>query len=94
MDNVRAFGVSPISVKRFQEEGPQGFYTEKKLRSLLYTICYTTKDKQKFRPIWDNYLFPAPLKQDSATSIFLHKASFRLHQNGESDFYFVLITCF
>jgi len=54
MDNVRAFGVSPISVKRFQEEGPQGFYTEKKLRSLLCAICYTTKDKQKFRPILDN----------------------------------------
>ena len=36
MDIVRAFGVSPISVKRavkrFQEEGPQGFYSEKKTR--------------------------------------------------------------
>ena len=36
MDIVRAFGVTPISVKRavkrFQEEGPQGFYTEKNTR--------------------------------------------------------------
>ena len=36
MDIVRAFGVSPISVKRavkrFQEEGPQGFYSDKKTR--------------------------------------------------------------
>ena len=36
MDIVRAFGVSAISVKRavkrYQEEGPQGFYTEKKTR--------------------------------------------------------------
>lgn len=36
MDIVRAFGVSPISVKRavkrFQEEGPQGFYSNKKTR--------------------------------------------------------------
>lgn len=34
MDIVRAFGVSAISVKRavkrFQEEGPQGFYSDKK----------------------------------------------------------------
>ena len=36
MDIVRAFGVSPISVKRavkrFQEKGPQGFYSDKKTR--------------------------------------------------------------
>jgi hypothetical protein len=36
MDIVRAFGVSTISVKRavkrFQEEGPQGFYSDKKTR--------------------------------------------------------------
>jgi transposase len=36
MDIVRAFGVSAISVKRavkrYQEEGPQGFYSEKKTR--------------------------------------------------------------
>ena len=36
MDIVRAFGVSAISVKRavkrFQEEGPQGFYSDKKTR--------------------------------------------------------------
>jgi hypothetical protein len=36
MDIVRAFGVTPISVKRavkrFQEEGPQGFYTKKNTR--------------------------------------------------------------
>ena len=36
MDIVRAFGVTPISVKRavkrFREEGVQGFYAEKKTR--------------------------------------------------------------
>ncbi|TXL23624.1 hypothetical protein BMR03_01330, partial [Methylococcaceae bacterium HT2] len=36
MDIVRAFGVTPISVKRavklYQEEGVQGFYAEKKTR--------------------------------------------------------------
>jgi Mn-dependent DtxR family transcriptional regulator len=36
MDIVRAFGVTPISVKRavkrFKEEGVQGFYADKKTR--------------------------------------------------------------
>ncbi len=36
MDIVRAFGVTPISVKRavklYQEKGVQGFYAEKKTR--------------------------------------------------------------
>ena len=32
MDIVRAFGVTPISVKRYQEQGVQGFYAPKKTR--------------------------------------------------------------
>lgn len=39
MDIVRAFGVTPISVKRavkrFKEEGVQGFYAEKKTRGAV-----------------------------------------------------------
>ena len=34
---------------------------QQQLRSLLCAYCYTTEYKQKFCPILDNYLFPAPL---------------------------------
>jgi predicted transcriptional regulator len=44
MDIVRAFGVTPISVKRavkrFKEEGVQGFYADKKTRG---TVVLTDK---------------------------------------------------
>jgi len=51
MDIVRAFGVSPISVKRavkcFQEEGPQGFYTEKKRRGTTVLTADVLKQAQQ-----------------------------------------------
>jgi DNA-binding MarR family transcriptional regulator len=51
MDIVRAFGVSPISVKRavkrFQEEGPQGFYTEKKTRGATVLTVDVLKQAQQ-----------------------------------------------
>ena len=51
MDIVRAFGVSPISVKRavkrFQEEGPQGFYTEKKTRGTTVLTAEVLKQAQQ-----------------------------------------------
>ena len=51
MDIVRAFGVSAISVKRavkrFQEEGPQGFYTEKKTRGATVLTAEVLKQAQQ-----------------------------------------------
>ena len=51
MDIVRAFGVSPISVKRavkrFQEEGPQGFYTEKNTRGTTVLTPEVLKQAQQ-----------------------------------------------
>ena len=51
MDIVRAFGVSPITVKRavkrFQEEGPQGFYTEKKTRGTTVLTAEVLKQAQQ-----------------------------------------------
>ncbi len=51
MDIVRAFGVSAISVKRavkrFQEEGPQGFYTEKKTRGATVLTPEVMKQAQQ-----------------------------------------------
>ena len=51
MDIVRAFGVSAISVKRavnrFQEEGPQGFYTEKKTRGATVLTPEVLKQAQQ-----------------------------------------------
>ena len=51
MDIVRAFGVSAISVKRavkrFQEEGPQGFYTEKNRRGTTVLTSEVLKQAQQ-----------------------------------------------
>jgi len=57
MDIVRAFGVSAISVKRavkrFQEEGPQGFYAEKKTRG---TVVLTTEVLKQAQQLLDDGL--------------------------------------
>lgn len=59
MDIVRAFGVTPISVKRavkrFQEEGPQGFYTEKNTRRATVLTPDILKQAQQ---LLDNGLEP------------------------------------
>jgi hypothetical protein len=59
MDIVRAFGVTPISVKRavkcFQEEGPQGFYTEKHRRGATVLTPDVLKQAQQ---LLDNGLEP------------------------------------
>jgi len=59
MDIVRAFGVTPISVKRavkcFQEEGPQGFYTEKNTRG---ATVLTPDVLQQAQQLLDNGLEP------------------------------------
>ena len=51
MDIVRAFGVTPISVKRavkrFQEEGVQGFYAEKKTRGSVVLTEEVLKQAQQ-----------------------------------------------
>ncbi len=51
MDIVRAFGVTPISVKRavkrFQDEGPQGFYTEKNTRGATVLTPDVLKQAQQ-----------------------------------------------
>jgi len=51
MDVVRAFGVSAISVKRavkrFQEEGPQGFYTGKNRRGTTVLTSDVLKQAQQ-----------------------------------------------
>ena len=51
MDIVHAFGVTPISVKRavkcFQEEGPQGFYTEKHTRGATVLTADVLKQAQQ-----------------------------------------------
>jgi transposase len=52
MDIVRAFGVSAISVKRavkrFQEEGPQGFYTERNTRGATVLTAEVLKQAQQY----------------------------------------------
>jgi len=59
MDIVRAFGVTPISVKRavklFQEAGPQGFYTEKNKRGATVLTPAVLKQAQQ---MLDNGLEP------------------------------------
>ncbi len=59
MDIVRAFGVTAISVKRavkrFQEEGPQGFYTEKNTRGATVLTPDVLKQAQQ---LLDNGLEP------------------------------------
>ncbi len=46
MDIVRAFGVTPISVKRagkrYKEEGVQGFYAEKRRERCFDECCLAT----------------------------------------------------
>jgi predicted transcriptional regulator len=52
MDIVRAFGVTPISVKRavkrYKEEGVQGFYTEKKTRGAVVLTDDVLQKAQQF----------------------------------------------
>lgn len=67
MDIVRAFGVSAISVKRavkrFQEEGPQGFYVEKKTRG---AAVLTAKVLQQAQQLLDQGLEPSEVADQLA----------------------------
>jgi DNA-binding MarR family transcriptional regulator len=85
MDIVRAFGVTPISVKRavkrFQEDGPQGFYTEKNTRG---ATVLTPDVLQQAQQLLDNGLEPhevadqLSIKRDTLSKAIRAK---RLHKH-------------
>jgi len=89
MDIVRAFGVTPISVKRavkrFQEDGPQGFYTEKNTRGATVLTPDVLKQAQQ---LLDNGLESyevadqLSLKRDTLSKAVRAK---RLHKTGKKN---------
>jgi len=89
MDIVRAFGVTPISVKRavkrFQEEGPQGFYTEKNTRGATVLTPDVLKQAQQ---LLDNGLESyevadqLSIKRDTLSKAVRAK---RLHKTGKKN---------
>jgi len=89
MDIVRAFGVTPISVKRavkrFQEEGPQGFYTEKNTRGATILTPDVLKQAQQ---LLDNGLESyevadqLSIKRDTLSKAVRAK---RLHKTGKKN---------
>lgn len=91
MDIVRAFGVTPISVKRavkrFQEEGPQGFYTEKKTRG---TTVLTPDVLKQAQTLLNDGLEPSEvagqlaIKPDTLSKAIRAK---RLHKTGKKNRY-------
>jgi len=89
MDIVRAFGVTPISVKRavkrFQEEGPQGFYTEKNTRG---ATILTPDVLEQAQQLLDNGLESyevadqLSIKRDTLSKAVRAK---RLHKTGKKN---------